>query len=243
LNLRFDERLAERMRIAQELHDTLLQGVISASMQLHLAVDMVPENSAARVLLGSVLQLMGQVTEEGRTTLRGIRSAGSERHDLERAFSSVPEDLALGADAAYRVVVDGLARPLHPAVRDEVYRIGREALVNAFRHAQATSIELQMEYTPGHLRVVVRDNGCGIDPEVLITGREGHWGMAGMRERAKAIGGKFRVFSRPTAGTEVELTVPAHVAFQQLTRNRLWQGFRSLVSNAGIQRPRGDRNL
>jgi signal transduction histidine kinase len=221
LSIRFEERLSERMRIAQELHDTLLQGFISASMQLHLAVDQVPESSPVKPLLSRVLRLMAQVTEEGRTTLRGIRSTVPEPLDLVEGLSRIPEEMVLGNDTAFRVIVDGVPKPLHPVVRDEVYRIGREALVNAFRHAHASSVEVQVEYTAGHLQIVIRDDGCGIDPQVLNSGREGHWGIAGMRERAQRMGGTLRMWSRATAGTEVQLSVPAHVAYQLPPRSSL----------------------
>ncbi len=156
LNVRFEERLSERMRIAQELHDTLLQGFLSASMQLHVANEQVPEASPAKPLLGRVLQLMRQVTEEGRTALRGLRSPTRDSCDLERSLSSVPEELALDQKAAFRIIVDGPVRPLHPAVRNDIYLIGREALLNAFRHARASSIEVQMDYAVGHLQMIVR---------------------------------------------------------------------------------------
>jgi signal transduction histidine kinase len=111
---------------------------------------------------------------------------------------------------------------LHPVIRDEVYRIGREALVNAFRHARASSIEVEVQYTTSHLQVLVRDDGCGIDPQVLRSGREGHWGLPGMRERAEGIGAKLKVWSRNAAGTEVELIVPGNVAYpHQPGRGRL----------------------
>jgi signal transduction histidine kinase len=103
---------------------------------------------------------------------------------------------------------------LHPLIRDEVYRIGREAIINTFRHSQATSIEVELTYTDRGLQVVVRDDGCGIDPEILRSGREAHWGLSGMRERADRIAAKFKIWSRSTGGTEVELSVPNHVAFR-----------------------------
>jgi ligand-binding sensor domain-containing protein/signal transduction histidine kinase len=214
LSVRFEERLGERMRIAQELHDTLLQGFLSASMQLHIAADYVPTDSPAKPLLGRVLQLMGQVIQEGRNALQGLRSAGGDFHNLEQALSRVPQELAIQQPIAYRVIVDGPSRPLHPIIRDEVYRIGREAIVNAYRHARASSIEVEVEYTASCLQVAVRDNGCGIDPQVLRSGRVGHWGLPGMRERAEGIGAKLRVLSRTAAGTEVELTVPNNIAYQ-----------------------------
>jgi signal transduction histidine kinase len=213
LNLRFEERLAERTRIAQELHDTLLQGFVSASMQLHVATDQLPDDAPAKRSLGRVLTLMGQVIEEGRNAVRGLRSSADRSNNLEQAFSRIPQELGIPTSANYRVIVEGRPRPLHPVIRDEVYRIGREALVNAFRHAGAKSIEVQLEYAAQHLRMLVRDDGCGIDPLVLRSGRDGHWGLSGMRERADRIGAPLKVWSRAAAGTEVELTVPRHIAF------------------------------
>ena len=214
LNLRFEERLAERMRISQELHDTLLQGVLSASMQLHVAAEQVPENSPAKPLLTRVLQLMGQVNEEGRNALRGLRSSTMSADDLKQALSRIPDELAVHGRAGFRVIVEGVSQPLHPVIRDEVYRISREALSNAFRHAQASTVEIEVEYATACLHVTVRDNGCGIDPLVLSSGRDGHFGLPGMRERAERIGAQVKVYSRPGAGTEVELRVPGKVAYQ-----------------------------
>lgn len=214
LNTRFDERLAERTRIAHELHDTLLQGLMSASMQLHVATENVPENSIAKSQLNHILELMGRVSEEGRNTLRGLRSSVSEPVSLEEALSSIPNELSIPEETRYRMVVDGPVRPLHPVIRDEVYCIGREALLNAVRHAKANSIEVELEYTLTNLLLVVRDNGCGIDPDVLKSGRNGHWGLPGMRERAEGIGAELRLFSRSGAGTEVELTIPSKIAYK-----------------------------
>ena len=220
LNVRFEERLAERTRIAQELHDTLLQGFLSASMQLHVAETRLPPDSPAKPQLGRVLELMSQVIEEGRNAVQGLRSPQSGSLNLEQAFARVQQELDIQQDVGFRVIVDGQPRPLHPVLRDEVYRIGREALVNAFRHSQAKSVELELEYASSQLRVVVRDNGRGIDPQTLLTGRDGHWGLPGMRERAERIGGKFHVWSRPSSGTEVELSVPSHLAFQSQSPGR-----------------------
>ena len=105
-------------------------------------------------------------------------------------------------------------RALHPLVQDEVYRIGREAILNAFRHATARSIEVTLEYRENRFRLFVRDDGRGLEGEVLRIGREGHFGMAGMRERAERIGGQLRLLSRPSSGTHVELTIPGKSAYQ-----------------------------
>jgi ligand-binding sensor domain-containing protein/signal transduction histidine kinase len=214
LNIRFQDRLAERTRIAQELHDTLLQGVLSARLQLDLAEDRVAADSPAKPLLRRVLQLMGTVTEEGRNALRGLRAPDTDNTTLESAFARMRKEFALDEQIDYRVIVESDTRPLRPMIRDEVYRIGREALLNAFVHAQAKSIEVEVEYASRHLRVLVRDDGRGIDPEVLHSGREGHWGLPGMRERSESIGASLRLRSRIGAGTEVDLTVPGAVAFE-----------------------------
>jgi signal transduction histidine kinase/ligand-binding sensor domain-containing protein len=237
LNLRFEERLAERTRIAQELHDTLLQGFLSASMQLHVSADRLPEDSPVKPSVNRVLQLMSQVIDEGRNAVRGLR-ADSASLDLAEAFSLIREELGADDRTGFRVIVEGQPRPLHPVLRDEIYRIGREALVNAFRHSRADTIEMALEYELRRFRLLVRDNGCGIDPSVLRSGREGHWGLPGMRERAERIGGQFHVWSSASAGTEVELSVPGAVAFQErssigwMRRIGLWD-FRKARDPAG----------
>jgi signal transduction histidine kinase/ligand-binding sensor domain-containing protein len=213
LNIRFQDRLAERTHIAQELHDTLLQGVLSASLQLDLAEEQLPDESPAKPLLHRVLQLMRTVTEEGRNTLRGLRVPNIDHGDLERAFSRLRQEYFLDDKIEYRIVVNSTSRPLRPVVRDEVYRIVREALVNSFLHARAKSIEVELEYASRYLKVLVRDDGVGIDPQVLHAGREGHWGLPGMRERSESIGASLKLRSRIGAGTEVELTVPGTIAF------------------------------
>jgi len=233
LNRVFEERLAERARVAQELHDTLLQGVLSTSMQLHVAVDQLPADSPALPAMNHVLELMAQVVQEGRNTLRGLRSSIDNAQDLQSSLSQIPKELGKpGVD--FRVVVEGTALPLRPTVRDDVYRIGREALVNAFRHSQANNINLQLEYSPTQLRIVVRDDGCGIDPQVLHSGRDGHLGLPGMRERSEKIGAKVKVLSRVGGGTEVELCVPSDIAFESHPSGLMskWlAGFRRQQSN------------
>jgi ligand-binding sensor domain-containing protein/signal transduction histidine kinase len=224
MNIRFEERLAERTRIAQELHDTLLQGFLSASMQLHVADERLPEESPAKPMVRRVLQLMTRVIDEGRNTVRGLRSYNGTQKNLEVAFSELQHELASSGHSTFRVIVEGAPRQLRAVSRDEIYFIGREALVNAFRHSGATEIAMEIEYAVNHLRILVRDNGCGIDPQVLNSGREGHWGLSGMRERADRIGVRLRVLSRADAGTEVELSVPSRIAFEPETAKsaKLW---------------------
>lgn len=245
LQVRFEERLAERTRIAQELHDTLLQGFLSASMQVHVAMDQLPADSREAPAMSRALELMRQVIEEGRNAVRGLRSAKAESPDLENAFSRIQNELAPREasrdEIDFRVIVEGQPRPLHPVLRDEVYRIGREALINAFRHARGKKIVLELEYSSSSLRILVRDNGRGIDPQFLRSGRPGHWGLSGMRERAERIGGRLRVWSALGAGTEIELSVPGHVAFQDQPRHKFpWIGKR-FVQKPADPEPGADR--
>jgi signal transduction histidine kinase len=210
-----DERAAERARIALELHDTLLQGFLAASMQLHAAVDRLSPDSAEKQQFESVVQLVDRALDEGRCALQGLRSPHSRIGSLGEAFARVPKDLGLPSAAGFRVVVHGTEKQLRAGLLDDVYRIGREAIVNACRHSQAKDIETEVEYRPTELRIAVRDNGCGIGPHDLQWGRAGHWGLRGMRERAERIGAQLRLWSGAALGTEIELCVPGRVAFEQ----------------------------
>jgi len=216
LNVRFEERLAERTRVAQDLHDTLLQGVISASMQLHVAVDRVPEDLPAKPSLTHVLQVMGQVVEEGRSALQQLRSSTStDTLDIDQAFSRIQREFNDKKKIDFRVLVEGRPRPVHPIIRDEVYSIGRAVLINAFHNPDARSIEVNIEYKNKHLRIIFRCDGCTIDPKVSVH----QGGLSGMRERAEGIGARLRLRSHAQKGNEVELLVPGNVAFQDKPSN------------------------
>ncbi len=226
LNARFEERLAERTRIAQELHDSLLQGFVSVSMQLNVAVDNVPADSPSKRQFSRILELMSRVSEEGRHTLRGLRASQiDDAGNLEQSFADVRQELTAAQQAEFRVIVEGSPQTLRALTRDEVYHIGREALLNAYRHSKAKKIEIIVEYGAKYLRITVRDDGCGIDQDVVQTGREGHWGLIGMRERAEKIGARLKVLSRLGGGTEIELFVPHHIAFENQSSNRIFDWF------------------
>ncbi|WP_213804669.1 sensor histidine kinase [Granulicella sp. dw_53] len=233
-NLMFDERLAERTRIAQELHDTLLQGFFSVSMQLHVIADQVPIDLPARSQLNRILGLMGRVLDEGRDAVRGLRSTGGTPMWLEDAFTAILQDFDDEEDIKHTVTVDGTPRELRPGIQEEVCRIGREALGNVYRHAQAKHLQVKIKCSSRHLIVEVRDDGCGIDSQVISRGREGHWGLLGMRERAENIGAKLQIESRVDEGTKVVLIVPARLAFRRYSSNVVinWaiEQFRSIVS-------------
>jgi len=207
----------ERERIAQELHDTLLQGLLSASLQLAVANSEILPGATAKPLVERVFQQLRQMVDEGRSAVLGLRAKHSEPDDLERAFSQIPQDLVADEKIQYRLIVEGTPRSLRPTVRNEVYRIGREALANAFRHSSASVVETVLDYASDRFRMVIRDNGCGMDPEILRSGREGHWGLSGMHERSKQIGASLKVKSAAGAGTEIDLIVPAPAAFEPAT--------------------------
>jgi signal transduction histidine kinase len=210
-DIRLEERREERTRIARDLHDTLFQGLLGASMILHRAVDGLPADSPSKNALSRALSLIYQVIEEGRAALDGLRSRVDSPTNLEKAFANVRDEFT-PAGPQLRIYVMGLPPALDPAVQDQVYLIAREALVNALRHSGATMIEAEIEYLPSKVRVVVRDNGSGIDPEMLKSGRNSHWGLVGMRERAKNIGAQLQIWSWKGAGTEVEISLPNDLA-------------------------------
>lgn len=203
--IRLEERRNERTRIARELHDTLFQGFVGVSMILHRAVDELPADSPSKNSLTRALRLIYRVIDEGRDALDGLRSRIEAPTNLEKAFADMRDDFAPDGPPL-RISVMGRPTALHPAVQEQVYLIGREALVNALRHSGATMIEAEIEYLPSKLRVIVRDNGSGIDPQMLESGRS-HWGLVGMRERAKNIGAQLQMWSRKGAGTEVEISL------------------------------------
>jgi signal transduction histidine kinase len=211
-----EERIAERTRIAQELHDTLMQGFLAVSLQLQVAVERMPLDYAEKARFSAVIQLVDQVLAEGRSALQGLRSPNGHIPSLGEAFARVPNDLGFPSAAGCRVVVLGKEKELRPELLEEVYRIGREAIVNACRHSRAKEIESEVEFSPTELRIAVRDNGCGIGDQNLIGDQRGHWGLQGMRERADRIGAQLRLWSRAALGTEVELCVPGRVAFAQM---------------------------
>ena len=216
--LRAEERIAERTRIARELHDTLLQGFIAASMQLDVAADQLPRDSPAKLKLERVLQLVGRVIEDGRQVVQGFRSTDRDLLDLKDAFARVQQEFESPKQVDFRILEFGRPHSIDPFIRDEIYSIGREALVNAFRHSCAKRVEVEILYSRTQLEVIVRDDGCGMDSEMLTIGRQGHWGLLGMRERADKIDSNFRVFSRIGAGTEVILSVPGRIAFRSSNR-------------------------
>jgi signal transduction histidine kinase len=205
-HVRMEERVGERTRIARDLHDTLLQGFQGLMLRLQVVDDLLPEGKA-KVELEKTLDRADQAIAEGRTAVYDLRSSVTTPNELGEAVREVGNELATPGAATFRLVLEGPVRELHPIVRDEIYRIAREALRNAFGHARAQHIEAELIYDDRQFRLRIRDDGQGIAAEVLEEGRAGHYGLPGMRERAKQIGAKLTIWSGVGAGTEIELSI------------------------------------
>jgi signal transduction histidine kinase/ligand-binding sensor domain-containing protein len=212
LNLRFEERLAERTHVARDLHDTLLQSFHGLMLRLQAVEDLLPAGRAKQEL-ERTLERADQAIAEGRNAIYALRSAATTTNDLAQALRAVGDEVTSGVCPNFRLVVEGPARDLHPVLRDEVYRIAREALRNAFSHAQAHQIEAEIIYSERLLRLRIRDDGNGISPAILEAGRPGHYGLSGMRERARQVGAKLDIWSGVGTGTEIDLSIPGSIAY------------------------------
>jgi signal transduction histidine kinase/streptogramin lyase len=220
-NLRLEERVGERTRIARELHDTLLQSFQGVMLLFQHVRNLLPARPVEAVAaLDDALGRADQAVLEGRNAVHDLRASSMVFDDLAQAITAVGKELGASSDGnasavRFHVLMEGAPRNLHPILRDELYSIAREALRNAFRHAQARRIEVELSYGTTLLRMRIRDDGTGIDPSVLERGfRAGHWGFPGMQERAQRIGAKLGIWSRPGLGTEVDLSISAALAYQ-----------------------------
>ena len=220
-NARLEERVVERTRIARELHDTLLQSFQALLLRLQ-AVDELLPGGRAKDQLDQTLERAEGAISEARTAVYDLRASTTTTNDLAEAVKSVADELVVPDSPAFRLVVEGAPRHLHPIIRDEIYRMSREALRNAFGHAQASHIETEITYGDRELQVRIRDDGKGIAPDVLESGRTGHYGLSGMRERIRQIGGKLEIWSREGAGTEIELTIAGAIAYRRAATRSLW---------------------
>ena len=214
-----EARVSERTRIARELHDTLLQSFHGLLLGFQTVFELLPEHPVqAKQKLESAIEHAARAITEGRDAVQGLRDSTIRGNDLALAISTLGQELTTdspkGQPPLFRVTVEGEVRELHPILRDEVYKISAEALRNAFRHAQAGQIEVEIRYDREQLRLRVWDDGKGMDREILSSqDREGHYGLRGMQERATLLGGKLTVWSELDAGTEVEVRVPASTAY------------------------------
>jgi signal transduction histidine kinase len=214
-----EARVAERTRIARELHDTLLQGFQGLLLGFQTVFHLLPERPMeAKQRLGITIERAADAITEGRDAVQGLRDSVLEGNDLAPAISILGEELATHANQdrpAFCVAVQGQSRYLHPMLRDEIYKIAAEALRNAFQHARARRVDVEIRYEDEQFRMRVRDDGKGMDAAVLLGHAAGkaHFGLRGMRERATIMAAKLSVSSEVDAGTEVELRIPAGIAY------------------------------
>jgi signal transduction histidine kinase len=237
LEERMGERLNERTRIARELHDSLLQGFQGLMFRLQAVRLLLPERAGdAAKFLDSAMQVGDQAIGEGRDALQNLRSSSFDDRDLATSLSALGTEHGAGIDPSskpqYRVVVEGRPRGLTAVVRDEAYRVAREAVRNAYQHAKAGHIESEVTFGNADLTIRVRDDGKGVDPQILARGqRAGHWGLPGMRERSESFGGHLHVWSEENAGTEVELRIPAGIAYSEPRRSS-FAGLKNLLRSS-----------
>src|SRR4029453_6627821 len=250
-NMRLEERVGERTRIARDLHDTLLQSFHAILLHLQIVSNELP-GGKTKERLDSVIDQAAQAIVEGRDAVQGLRRSTVEASELGLPIKTLGEELAASDNRgpACIVHVEGTPRNLRPVIRDEVYRIGGEAMRNAFRHAQARRVEVEIRYDDDRFRLRVRDDGKGIDREVLARqGIDGHFGLRGMPERANLLGGKLAVWSEVGVGTEVELHLPANAIYVTSSRrswlSRLFASRRSAcpaeAPGESARKSRGDR--
>jgi signal transduction histidine kinase/streptogramin lyase len=216
MSVRFDDRLSERTRIARDLHDTLLQTIQGSKLVADSALKQSSDPSRMHGALEQLSVWLERATEEGRVALNSLRTSTTETNDLAEAFRRAIEECRIENSIESSFSVVGDAREMHPIVRDEVYRIGYEAIRNACVHSQANKLQVTLTYSED-LGVRVSDNGVGIDPSVADRGKDGHFGLRGMRERAARIAGKLTVTGSPSSGTEVKLVVPGKIIYRNTT--------------------------
>lgn len=212
LSARFDERLAERTRIARELHDTLLQTVQGSKMVADDALERAEDADHVRHALERLSDWLGRAVTEGRAALNSLRASTIDVNDLAESFRRAANSPARPPTLHVAVAVHGAVRDLHPIVRDEIFRIGEEAIRNAFAHARATRLDVALEYAHD-LTLRVSDNGVGLDAAIAERGREGRFGLPGMRERAANIGAALTIDSS-SAGARLTLVVPGRAVYR-----------------------------
>jgi ligand-binding sensor domain-containing protein len=213
-NVRLEERVGERTRIARDLHDTLLQSFQGLMLRLQVVDELLPPGKA-KEQLEQTFERADQAIAEGRDAVHDLRSSTTTTNELAQALRGVADELEGEGSPTFRLVVEGAVRDLHPILRDEVYRIAREALRNAFNHSRAQRIEAEITYGERLLRLRIRDDGDGIPPAILEAGRQGHYGLGGIRERARKIGAKLDIWSGVGTGTEIDLSIPGSIAYSK----------------------------
>jgi signal transduction histidine kinase len=236
IGARFDERLAERTRLARELHDTFLQTVQGSKLVADDALDADADEARMRKALEKLSTWLAQAVDEGRAALHSLRVSAVEKNHLSESLRRATEDPQFPTSMTVTFSVIGDAMDLHPVVRDDVYRIAFEAIRNAALHSHGSLLEIELRYADT-LSLRIKDNGIGIDPSISDHGKAGHFGLLGMRERAARIQSKLTIVSSTNAGTEVALVVPGKMVYRKARPTLLQR------AKAAVVRLLGNSNL
>jgi len=213
ISVRFDERLAERTRVARDLHDTLLQTVQGSKLVADHALKDASDQQGMVLAMQRVSIWLGQAISEGRDALNSLRSPGTDTTDLAMSLRRAIDECRINTNATVELSVDGASRDLHPIVRDDIYRIGYEAIRNACFHSRGERIDVTLAYNHD-LTMRITDNGVGISDEIVEKGKAGHFGLRGMQERAERIGATFTLVTDAATGSAITLIVPGRIAFR-----------------------------
>ena len=220
IRTRLYERLAERERIARDLHDTFFQGIQGLLLRFDLGMKRLARGDPVRALFEEALTQSDKVMQQGRELVLDLRTRSSEAGDLAHDLEAAATEFAKQYPARFTLVVTGKERALNSLIAEELYKLGGEALFNSFSHASATSIEAEIIFGANELGLNVRDDGSGVSQDILQHGGvDKHYGLLGMKERAEQIGARFSIFSRAGAGTEIEVRVPSKVAYCSARRS------------------------
>jgi signal transduction histidine kinase len=218
--IRMEARISERTRIARDLHDTLLQGLLSASLQLEVAREELAPGSMAIPRIERVFRQLRQMIDESRQTVRGLRLPQTPQEELDEAINCLLTEMGRSISISFQMHVKGERKVLKAAVRTELYWICKEALSNAARHSQASIVHTTLDFSSNRLLMTIEDNGRGMPAELIASGRTNHWGLKGIDERAARVGATVQIHSVMNGGTAVVVTIPSRDAY--LTGSPRW---------------------
>jgi signal transduction histidine kinase/ligand-binding sensor domain-containing protein len=225
LRLRFEERLDERVHVAQDLHDTLLQEVMGISLQLEIADELTPPGAAGKPILRRALQLSESALTHGRGALTTLRATALTRQDIYQALTVATAPFSEERQRAVRYNIHGTELPVRAGVAEEIVQIGREALRNALQHTDGI-VHVDIHYAPRGFCMTIEDKGKGMTSTIMESGVPGHFGLRGMRERAARIASTLTIESKLRGGTHVQLSVPSRMAYSGFdTASGLWAKF------------------
>jgi signal transduction histidine kinase/ligand-binding sensor domain-containing protein len=209
MNLELQGQKKERKRIAQELHDTLLQGFTGNAMKMEALVSQLPDSLAAlKEQMRNVLIRSDRYLTEARRSVWHLRSMSLENIDVfSETLSDSSKRLLAGAQIQLNFSVEGVARKLEPVVEDNLLRICEEAITNTVKHANASTVQVKLEFGRNEVSLHIRDNGCGFDPQGPERSKSGHFGLVGIQERVESLAGKVSLSSHPGEGTEIRVSV------------------------------------